>query len=262
MAERTQNFDVFIERLKTQTTVYYDFKNMVLSIYEGTKTGKEMDDDSVNWLEINDRALFYLSEKIGLEAYEGINAVICLAAFGKDVVVRNFNPGSLLFWQEAQEKSEALATQNDVVCGTISFEESANPEEHSENMRLFLEKLVEDPKPTIIYHPMQGVFYIYIGENEENKLKDQNDESWLGMPDWVLPKIMGYSAGGYMDHTIILSSIGCDVEVLFRKDKEFDEADPLHVDGLREANQGFFPIDGLVGEISYHRYGEDEKDAN
>lgn len=261
MKERIENFDIFIERMKNQNTVYYDFDRHVLSIYEGQKTDhEEMEEDEVNWLEINDRALYYLTQKIGLNASEGVNLIIALAAYGKNVVVKNFNPGNIAVWENLQEKSDDYSSDFDGTPGEIIFE-SKDEEELSEQEQREKRFLEEFPnKPTIYYDTDYCQLFIYLGEG--SPLEEMTEsKDWTTFFDWQFNKVIGYSAFGSIDHILALSAMGYDLEVIQKERSKFSEVLEEEFELFVEHFPENIDLADEPGNINYH-YRDENPDLD
>ncbi len=255
--ERTHDFDLFIERMKLQPVVYYDFDHRVLAIYEGHKDEKEMVADEVNWLEIDDRALDYMCEKMNLEAYEGIGLVMALAARGKNVVVKNFNPGNTAVWFDLDERISMLATDLGDNPGLVSFEPKSedllNPQEQNE--KRFLEEFPN--KPTIYYDVDHCQFFIYFGENIP--LKEFTDrKDWATVADWEFQNVLGYSAMNYISHIIALLAMGYNLEVIKKEKIKLGEVLPEELEDFVANPPKNLKLAEKIGQVNYHYRAEDE----
>jgi hypothetical protein len=267
--KETKDFDIFFDLFKDKDTVFYDYNKGKLCLYLGNKQGDEIFEDSVsaNWLYMDDRGLsYFVSEKTEFNASGGINFIIALAAFGKDVVVTNFNPVNEIFWEETQSKADELSIEQGNSVGEITFlpknEEELN--DYEKNEKIFLEKIKENPKPKLIYHIGLANFFIYLGENIEHPEEDINDDgNRVTIENSALQSIIGYSGLGYIEQVAFFAAIGFDITI-WTKDKSLKK-EGFRKDGFEEIhaelNEKKFPSAEVPGKVTFFYYGkEDEKE--
>ena len=249
MSERLNNFDLFAEQFKTAQTVYFDFTTDTFSIYLGTKTGAEMFADHKNWLETNSPS-YLLTNKFGIETPWSASCVVVAAALGKNVIITNFGRANLNFWQSFQTQAEVLAAELEQTAGRISFEPKADQDLNEEEQQeaKFLNHF--EQKPTLYYDPGYAQFWIYLGPGEPTTSASL-PENWTTITDQRLQEILGYVAGGYIDHLTIMLASGYNIELLLNEENNIDETIREVFELLKSANQHFDPIQELTGKLSY-----------
>ena len=256
------DWTLFAKELEPLSTIFYDFDRHKLSIYNENSEESEApyNDDE---LSIASRIIYFLAtEEINLYASQGINLAIALAAFGKNVIVSNFNAANENFWGNAQAEADKLAKKNDKTVGQITFlpKEDEELDKREVKEKIFLKELTKNPKPKIIYHIRQNQFFVYLGSDPEKRVTDiKNKDKWAFIKEYDLKDIIGYNAFGWIDHTVMLSSLGYDVEIWTKDSDDLDMDFSMNIKRMSEGNKHRtdFDFSELKGEITFSYYGEE-----